>query len=235
MSASGNMKLAAKDDCKFCNEICSFFEVRTFQNASTFRFTRCSSVVWYFPYQLHKASNRFHHTFWISKYSRKRKTRKRFDLILSNLLNLFVFFAVHTVFANVASKYDLMNDAMSVGIHRLWKDYFIKKAKPTSNSKIIDVAGGTGDIAFRLLRHMQTSPGGSGDITILDINQAMLDVGMHRAQQDNTLDLNKLKWVCANAEALPFENDQFDLYTIAFGIRNCTHVDKVILLCHLKT
>uniref|UniRef100_A0AC35GY46 2-methoxy-6-polyprenyl-1,4-benzoquinol methylase, mitochondrial n=1 Tax=Panagrolaimus sp. PS1159 TaxID=55785 RepID=A0AC35GY46_9BILA len=135
---------------------------------------------------------------------------------------------VHTVFANVADKYDLMNDAMSVGVHRLWKDYFTYRAKPMPNSKCVDVAGGTGDIAFRLLRQLQRAPNGTGDITVFDINQSMLDVGMNRAQNDKSLDLNKLRWICGNAEALPFENNSFDLYTIAFGIRNCTHIDKVL-------
>uniref|UniRef100_A0A0N4ZY69 2-methoxy-6-polyprenyl-1,4-benzoquinol methylase, mitochondrial n=1 Tax=Parastrongyloides trichosuri TaxID=131310 RepID=A0A0N4ZY69_PARTI len=134
---------------------------------------------------------------------------------------------VHTVFANVASKYDLMNDAMSLGIHRLWKDYFIQRINPTSNTVMLDVAGGTGDIAFRALRNMQKKTG-TGSVTIVDINQNMLDVGKQRAEEDTTLDKSKLKWQCANAESLPFGDNTFDLYTIAFGIRNCTHVDKVI-------
>ncbi|CEF64723.1 2-methoxy-6-polyprenyl-1,4-benzoquinol methylase, mitochondrial [Strongyloides ratti] len=134
---------------------------------------------------------------------------------------------VHTVFANVASKYDLMNDAMSLGIHRLWKDYFIQRLNPTCNTKMLDVAGGTGDIAFRALKMIQKR-NGTGNVTILDINQNMLDVGKMRAEKDESLDKSKLKWECGNAELLPFEDNTFDLYTIAFGIRNCTHVDKVL-------
>uniref|UniRef100_A0A0N5CCQ9 2-methoxy-6-polyprenyl-1,4-benzoquinol methylase, mitochondrial n=1 Tax=Strongyloides papillosus TaxID=174720 RepID=A0A0N5CCQ9_STREA len=134
---------------------------------------------------------------------------------------------VHTVFANVASKYDLMNDAMSLGIHRLWKDYFIQRLNPSSNTKMLDVAGGTGDIAFRALKLIQKRSG-DGNVTVFDINQNMLDVGKTRAEEDETLDKSKLKWECGNAELLPFENDTFDLYTIAFGIRNCTHIDKVL-------
>uniref|UniRef100_A0AC35TSN7 2-methoxy-6-polyprenyl-1,4-benzoquinol methylase, mitochondrial n=1 Tax=Rhabditophanes sp. KR3021 TaxID=114890 RepID=A0AC35TSN7_9BILA len=134
---------------------------------------------------------------------------------------------VHTVFANVASKYDLMNDAMSLGIHRLWKDYFIQRVNPSAETLMLDVAGGTGDIAFRALRNIQKRKG-NGNVTILDINQNMLDVGKVRAEEDNTLDKNKIKWHCGNAEALPFGENTFDLYTIAFGIRNCTHVDKVV-------
>lgn len=120
-----------------------------------------------------------------------------------------------------------MNDAMSFGIHRLWKDYYVKRINPQSNSKIIDVAGGTGDIAFRMLKQIQKDPKGVGDITVFDINQNMLDVGQQRAQDDKSLNYSKLSWICGNAEELPFEDNIFDLYTIAFGIRNCTHVEKV--------
>uniref|UniRef100_A0A914R8J2 2-methoxy-6-polyprenyl-1,4-benzoquinol methylase, mitochondrial n=1 Tax=Panagrolaimus davidi TaxID=227884 RepID=A0A914R8J2_9BILA len=134
---------------------------------------------------------------------------------------------VHTVFANVADKYDLLNDAMSVGVHRLWKNYFVNSAPLLPNSRCLDVAGGTGDIAFRL---MERDPNGIRDITVFDINQTMLDVGMNRAKEEKSLNLNKLKWICGNAEALPFEDNSFDLYTIAFGIRNCTHIDKVCVM-----
>ncbi|TKR64090.1 hypothetical protein L596_024681 [Steinernema carpocapsae] len=135
---------------------------------------------------------------------------------------------VHKVFANVAEKYDLMNDAMSMGVHRLWKDYYVQRIKPQPTTKMLDVAGGTGDIAFRALRKIQSKKGASGNITVYDINQNMLDVGQKRAEADPTLDKSKLTWVCGDAEKLPFEDNSFDLYTIAFGIRNCTHVDKVI-------
>ncbi|ETN68790.1 ubiquinone/menaquinone biosynthesis methyltransferase [Necator americanus] len=108
---------------------------------------------------------------------------------------------VHHVFANVANKYDMMNDAMSLGIHRLWKDYYVGGLPLGPNSKVIDVAGGTGDIAFRLQRRI--AAGGK-------------------------VDKSKLEWVCANAEQLPFDENSFDAYTISFGIRNCTHVDQVV-------
>ncbi|WKY00102.1 hypothetical protein Q1695_014740 [Nippostrongylus brasiliensis] len=130
---------------------------------------------------------------------------------------------VHHVFANVASKYDMMNDAMSLGIHRLWKDYYVGGLNLDANAKIIDVAGGTGDIAFRLQKRIQ-----NGKVTVVDINQNMLDVGQERAKNDPSVDTRKLEWVCANAEQLPFEDNTFDAYTISFGIRNCTHVDKVV-------
>ncbi|VDD88366.1 unnamed protein product [Enterobius vermicularis] len=134
---------------------------------------------------------------------------------------------VYAVFANVAQKYDLMNDVMSLGIHRLWKDYFVNKIAPDSNTKMLDMAGGTGDITFRALRKIQKG-GGDGSVTVCDINQPMLDVGAKRAAVDPTVDKGRIKWVCANAEDLPFQDNEFDLYTIAFGIRNCTHVDKVL-------
>ncbi|KAK6039865.1 ubiquinone/menaquinone biosynthesis methyltransferase [Cooperia oncophora] len=130
---------------------------------------------------------------------------------------------VHHVFANVAKKYDMMNDAMSFGIHRLWKDYYVYGLPLKPDSKVLDVAGGTGDIAFRLHRKMK-----SGKITVVDINQNMLDVGKERANKDPSVDPKRFEWICANAEKLPFDDNSFDAYTISFGIRNCTHVDKVV-------
>ncbi|ESO95311.1 hypothetical protein LOTGIDRAFT_178337 [Lottia gigantea] len=131
---------------------------------------------------------------------------------------------VYEVFENVASKYDLMNDAMSAGVHRLWKDHFIHRMAPVKGTSLIDVAGGTGDIAFRFLNsiNQQIKP----LVTVCDINQAMLDVGKSRSESLGYLsDVNFIK---GNAECLPIENDQFDVFTIAYGIRNCTHIDKVI-------
>ncbi|CAB3403645.1 unnamed protein product [Caenorhabditis bovis] len=123
---------------------------------------------------------------------------------------------VHEVFANVAKKYDLMNDAMSMGIHRLWKDYYVSGLHIPYKAKILDMAGGTGDIAFRMLRRSPTST-----VTVSDINQPMLDI-----------QVNRLEWVCANAEEMPFADNTYDLFTMSFGIRNCTHVDKVIREAH---
>lgn len=135
---------------------------------------------------------------------------------------------VNDVFTSVAERYDLMNDIMSVGIHRLWKDYFIRSIRPKASWKYIDVAGGTGDIAFRYLKevdriHVPSSP---TKCVVADINPNMLAVGRQRALKLQYGD--RIDWVEANAEKLPFENDQFDIYTIAFGIRNCTHVDRVV-------
>ncbi|KAG5673997.1 hypothetical protein PVAND_003992 [Polypedilum vanderplanki] len=144
---------------------------------------------------------------------------------------------VHQVFKDVAEKYDLMNDAMSMGIHRLWKDIFLERLYPTLGTKLLDVAGGTGDIAFRYINYInnlnksnQDAYSKKSSVTILDINQHMLNVGMERAEKlghisNETLDV---EWVCGNAEELPLESDQFTAYTIAFGIRNVTHIDKAL-------
>lgn len=128
---------------------------------------------------------------------------------------------VRGVFENVASRYDIMNDVMSLGIHRIWKQQFIRKLHPRPNTHLLDVAGGTGDIAFRFL---DANP--SGEVTLCDINHAMLENGYRRAVDENRL--NHLEWVCGNAESLPFEDNHFDYYTIAFGIRNVTHIDKAL-------
>ncbi|KAM3957892.1 ubiquinone biosynthesis protein COQ3, mitochondrial [Aphomia sociella] len=140
---------------------------------------------------------------------------------------------VHEVFENVADKYDLMNDVMSFGVHRVWKDIFIQRLAPTHGTKLLDMAGGTGDITFRYINYLKNL-GGAGErrssVTVCDINQHMLDVGKLRAQkqgytQNSSVDI---EWVCENAEQLSLPDDSFTAYTIAFGIRNCTHVDKVL-------
>jgi demethylmenaquinone methyltransferase / 2-methoxy-6-polyprenyl-1,4-benzoquinol methylase len=126
------------------------------------------------------------------------------------------------VFSSVASNYDLMNDAMSAGMHRLWKDRFVRRVKPRSGEHILDMAGGTGDIAFR----MQAK---GALVTVSDINPDMLAVGMERAQDR---DIGGLSWSEQNAETLSFEGKSFDAYTIAFGIRNVTHIDKALAEAH---
>ena len=126
------------------------------------------------------------------------------------------------VFTNVASKYDLMNDAMSGGMHRLWKDRFVRRVKPRDGEQILDMAGGTGDIAFRLAEH-------GASITVADINPAMLEVGMDRAQKRG---IDGLVWTEANAEVLQFPDRFFDAYTIAFGIRNVTDIPKALREAH---
>ncbi len=129
---------------------------------------------------------------------------------------------VGEVFSSVARSYDRMNDAMSLGMHRLWKDRFVRRVKPRDSEHILDMAGGTGDIAFRI------QPSGAL-ITVADINADMLDVGMERAQKR---DIGGLSWSEQNAEALSFEDRSFDAYTIAFGIRNVTHIDQALLEAH---
>jgi demethylmenaquinone methyltransferase/2-methoxy-6-polyprenyl-1,4-benzoquinol methylase len=126
------------------------------------------------------------------------------------------------VFTSVASSYDLMNDAMSGGMHRLWKDRFVRRVKPQRHEQILDMAGGTGDIAFLLERS-------GASITVADINPAMLEVGMARAAKRG---IDGLVWTEANAEALQFPNRFFDAYTIAFGIRNVTDIPAALGEAH---
>ncbi len=125
---------------------------------------------------------------------------------------------VGAVFSNVARKYDVMNDAMSGGMHRLWKDRFVRRVKPQPGEVILDMAGGTGDIAFRLAE-------AGAEVTVSDINQDMLDVGIDRAIKRG---IDGLVWSCQNAEELAFPSRMFDAYTIAFGIRNVTRIDKAL-------
>lgn len=137
---------------------------------------------------------------------------------------------VKTVFTNVARNYDRMNDLMSAGIHRLWKDYFVRHLPINRDSRVLDVAGGTGDIAFRIVDQLAHKPRGTGSVTVLDINQKMIDVGEDRADKQllNANARKQLSWMCADAENLPFEAATFNIYTIAFGIRNCTDRNKVL-------
>ena len=129
---------------------------------------------------------------------------------------------VGEVFSSVAGKYDIMNDAMSGGLHRLWKDRFVRRLKPQDGEAILDMAGGTGDIAFRMAK-------AGAEVTVADINQDMLDVGVERAMERG---LDGLVWSCQNAEMLTYPDRTFDAYTIAFGIRNVTHIDKALAQAH---
>jgi demethylmenaquinone methyltransferase/2-methoxy-6-polyprenyl-1,4-benzoquinol methylase len=122
----------------------------------------------------------------------------------------------------VASRYDIMNDAMSGGMHRLWKDRFVRRVKPRAGEQILDMAGGTGDIAFRLAAS-------GAAVTVADINPQMLEVGMERAQKRG---IDGLVWTEANAEILAFPDRFFDAYTIAFGIRNVTDIPKALREAH---
>ncbi len=122
---------------------------------------------------------------------------------------------VRGVFNSVASKYDIMNDVMSVGIHRVWKDAMMDWLAPRPGQKLLDVAGGTGDISFRFLKRA-----GHGHATVLDLTEPMLIEGRKRAEAEHMAD--SLDWVVGDAMALPFEDNSFDVYTTSFGIRNVT-------------
>ena len=133
---------------------------------------------------------------------------------------------VHGVFDSVATNYDLMNDLMSGGLHRLWKDSFVRRIRPKPGLKYLDVAGGTGDIAFRIKR----KAGPEADITICDLTHDMLRVGRDRAVDQGWLPNVEggFNWTTGNAENLPFPDNSFDVYTIAFGLRNVTHIDTAL-------
>jgi demethylmenaquinone methyltransferase/2-methoxy-6-polyprenyl-1,4-benzoquinol methylase len=126
------------------------------------------------------------------------------------------------VFSSVAHNYDLMNDLMSGGMHRLWKDRFVAKVKPRPGEHILDMAGGTGDVAFRMAAK-------GAAVTVSDINPDMLDVGIQRAKKRG---INGLVWQVENAEKLSFEDASFDAYTIAFGIRNVTDIPAALREAH---
>ncbi len=128
---------------------------------------------------------------------------------------------VGAVFSSVARRYDLMNDLMSGGMHRLWKDRFVNRVKPRAGEAILDMAGGTGDVAFRMARR-------GAAVTVADINPDMLEVGKQRAEARG-LDL---QWKVENAEALSFADASFDAYTIVFGIRNVTDIPAALMEAH---
>jgi demethylmenaquinone methyltransferase/2-methoxy-6-polyprenyl-1,4-benzoquinol methylase len=132
---------------------------------------------------------------------------------------------VDDVFHRVASRYDLMNDLMSAGLHRLWKDALVSRLAPPRGSRrryeVLDVAGGTGDIAFRIVDRS----GGHARATVCDINASMLEVGRERARKRGIAGVD---FVEGNAEELPFEDGRFDAYTIAFGIRNVPRIDRAL-------
>ncbi|MAC82076.1 MAG: bifunctional demethylmenaquinone methyltransferase/2-methoxy-6-polyprenyl-1,4-benzoquinol methylase UbiE [Rhodobacteraceae bacterium] len=122
---------------------------------------------------------------------------------------------VRGVFNSVASKYDVMNDVMSMGIHRIWKDAMMDWLAPRPGQKLLDVAGGTGDVSFKFLKRA-----GHGHATVLDLTEPMLIEGQKRAEAEDMAD--SLDWIVGDAMALPFADNTFDVYTISFGIRNVT-------------
>lgn len=128
---------------------------------------------------------------------------------------------VRGVFSSVASKYDVMNDAMSFGIHRIWKDAMMDWLAPRAGQRLLDVAGGTGDVSFRFLKRA-----GFGHATVLDLTEPMLVEGRKRAEAARLE--GSLDWIVGDAMALPFDDNTFDVYTISFGIRNVTRPQEAL-------
>jgi len=129
---------------------------------------------------------------------------------------------VHEVFESVAGKYDLMNDLMSLGVHRLWKRDFVANSGVRLGHQVLDLAGGTGDIAALLCERV----GKSGRVVLSDINEAMLEVGRQRLEDRGIT--GNINYSLANAEKLPFDDGEFDVVTIAFGLRNVTDKDAAL-------
>ncbi|MCD6034919.1 MAG: ubiE [Rickettsiales bacterium] len=132
---------------------------------------------------------------------------------------------VKDVFSRVARKYDIMNDLMSGGLHHFWKDTLIRTLAPAPGSKLLDVAGGTGDIAFRFIKATGGAATGT-EVTVCDLNSSMLGEGRNRAIDKGLA--SGLEWVCGNAESLPVPDSTYDYYTIAFGIRNVTRIEEAL-------
>jgi demethylmenaquinone methyltransferase / 2-methoxy-6-polyprenyl-1,4-benzoquinol methylase len=132
---------------------------------------------------------------------------------------------VHGVFSRVASRYDVMNDLMSVGVHRLWKDAMMDWLAPRAGQRLLDVAGGTGDIAFRFLKR---APAASA--VVCDLTEPMLVEGRKRAEAEKLA--QSLDWVVGDAMSLPFPDHSFDVYTISFGIRNVTRIPDALREAH---
>jgi demethylmenaquinone methyltransferase/2-methoxy-6-polyprenyl-1,4-benzoquinol methylase len=128
---------------------------------------------------------------------------------------------VHGVFSRVASKYDVMNDLMSLGIHRIWKDAMMDWLAPRSGQRLLDVAGGTGDVAFRFLKRAPAATA-----VVCDLTEPMLVEGRKRAEAAKLAE--SLDWVVGDAMALPFPDNIFDVYTISFGIRNVTRIPDAL-------
>ena len=129
---------------------------------------------------------------------------------------------VKKIFENVSGRYDLMNDFMSLGIHRVWKKSMLDWLAPRRGQSLIDVAGGTGDIAFNFIKRAKTG----ANATILDLTESMMIEGIKK-----TIDLpeeSQINWVCGDAMRMPFSDSTFDVYTISFGIRNVTNISKTL-------
>ncbi|MDC0535042.1 bifunctional demethylmenaquinone methyltransferase/2-methoxy-6-polyprenyl-1,4-benzoquinol methylase UbiE [Francisellaceae bacterium] len=135
---------------------------------------------------------------------------------------------VAEVFHSVAGKYDVMNDLMSFGVHRVWKKFTISKTNVKAGDKVLDIAGGTGDLAYKFCQKV----GPKGEVYLSDINHSMLMVGKEKLTNKGCI--GNIKYVQANAECLPFEDNYFDIITIAFGLRNVTDKDKALRSMYSK-
>jgi demethylmenaquinone methyltransferase / 2-methoxy-6-polyprenyl-1,4-benzoquinol methylase len=133
---------------------------------------------------------------------------------------------VRAVFNSVASRYDLMNDLMSGGIHRLWKAEMVAWLRPHAGQRLVDVGGGTGDIALRALPRLISQREEGDGAVVCDLSEAMLAIGRARAIDQGLL--NGIEWLCADAERLPLADRSADLYTIGFGLRNVTRIDAAL-------
>jgi len=134
---------------------------------------------------------------------------------------------IRAIFDSVAERYDLMNDLMSAGIHRWWKNEMVVSLKPRAGQRLLDVAGGTGDIALRVLpRLLGDAQTVSAGAVVCDASPAMLAIGRARALDQGIL--VGIEWLCADAERLPVADRSIDLYTIGFGLRNVTHIDRAL-------
>lgn len=132
---------------------------------------------------------------------------------------------VREIFDSVAGRYDLMNDLMSGGVHRWWKAEMVRWLAPRPGQRLIDVAGGTGDVARRALPRLQSAAGGA--VIVCDANPQMLEIGRGRALDDGIL--AGIEWLGGDAEALPLADRSVDLYTIAFGLRNVTRIERALV------
>ncbi|MBV8507364.1 MAG: bifunctional demethylmenaquinone methyltransferase/2-methoxy-6-polyprenyl-1,4-benzoquinol methylase UbiE [Alphaproteobacteria bacterium] len=133
---------------------------------------------------------------------------------------------VRAIFDSVAGRYDLMNDLMSAGAHRWWKAEMVARLKPRPGQRLLDVAGGTGDIALRAFPHLAQGGTADGRVVVCDVSEAMLAIGRARALDQGIL--AGIEWLCADAERLPVADRSVDFYTIGFGLRNVTHVDRTL-------
>ncbi|HEY5048682.1 MAG TPA: bifunctional demethylmenaquinone methyltransferase/2-methoxy-6-polyprenyl-1,4-benzoquinol methylase UbiE [Rhizomicrobium sp.] len=131
---------------------------------------------------------------------------------------------VREVFSSVARRYDVMNDLMSAGVHRLWKDAMVEWLNPQPGHALLDVAGGTGDIAFRIADLVRRR-GGEAQIAVCDVNEAMLAEGVRRAEAAGE---EGVRWICGDAQSLPLPDASMDGFTIAFGIRNVTRIEVAL-------